>query len=44
MSLTREFKNFIKGSLNGALGSSSLTVSVNIDTNATVPSGIKATN
>ena len=44
MSLTREFKNFIKGSLNGALGSSSLTVSVNIDTNATVPSGLTATN
>jgi hypothetical protein len=45
MSLTREFKNFIKGSLNGALGASATSVSVNFDTNASViPAGVSATN
>jgi hypothetical protein len=44
MSLTREFKNFIKGSLNTALGSSAVTASVNFDTNTTAPSGLSATN
>lgn len=44
MSLSRVFKNFIKGSLNGAHTSSATSLSVNFDTNAAVPSGLSASS
>ena len=44
MTLTREFTNFVKGTLNSALGISATEVSINFDTNFTVPTSLSATN
>ncbi len=44
MALEREFKNFVQGSLNGSHNASTTTLSVNFDSNATIPSGLSTSN